>query len=107
MFANQYYAGSVDTEMAKAMTITSPFAANLLIPLEIDSLTSLSSGFAEQFSKIDLRAYWHFAAYVLFTLLLNGALLGVMVWMFNSRWRVSKVGGVSDRDSDSAAPISS
>ena len=107
VFANQYYAGSVDTEMAKAMTITSPFAANLLIPLEIDSLTSLSSGFAEQFSKIDLRAYWHFAAYVLFTLLLNGALLGVMVWMFNSRWRVSKVGGVSDRDSDSAAPISS
>jgi len=106
VFVNQYYAGSVDTEMAKAITITSPFAANLLIPLEIDSLNSLSSGFAQQFSKIDLRAYWHFSAYVLFTLLLNGVLLGVMVWMFNSRWRVSKVGSDSDRDSSSAVPIS-
>ncbi len=107
VFANQYYADSVDAEMAQAMTITSPFAANLLIPLEIDSLTSLSSGFTEQFSKIDLGEYWHFGAYVLFTLLLNGVLLGVMVWMFNSRWRVAKVGGGSDRDPDDAAASTS
>jgi ABC-type transport system involved in multi-copper enzyme maturation permease subunit len=107
VFANQYYADSVDAEMAQAITITSPFAANLLIPLEIDSLTSLSSGFTEQFSKIDLGEYWHFGAYVLFTLLLNGVLLGVMVWMFNSRWRVAKVGGGSDRDPDDAAASTS
>jgi ABC-type transport system involved in multi-copper enzyme maturation permease subunit len=107
VFANQYYADSVDAEMAQAMTITSPFAANLLIPLEIDSLTSLSTGFTEQFSKIDLGEYWHFGAYVLFTLLLNGVLLGVMVWMFNSRWRVAKVGGGSDRDPDDAAASTS
>lgn len=106
VFANQYYAEGVDAEMAKAMTITSPFAANLLIPLDVDSLTGLSSGFSQQFSKIDLRAYWHFAAYLLFTVLLNGVLLSVMVWMFNSRWRVAKVGGVSDNDSDAAVSIS-
>jgi len=102
VFANQYYQGTVDAEMAKAMTITSPFAANLLIPLEIDSLTNLSSGFIEQFSRIDIRRYWHFGAYVVFTLLLNGALLSVMVWMFNARWRVAKVGGVSERNADAA-----
>ncbi len=107
LFANHYYAGTVDGEMARALTITSPFAANLLIPLDVESLSGLSSGFSQQFAKFDLRAYWHFAAYVLFTLLLNGALLGVMVWMFNSRWRVSKFGNASDRDSDSAVPISS
>ena len=97
VFANQYYENSVDQEMAQAMTITSPFAANLLIPLEIDSLTNLSSGFSEQWSTFDIRKYWHFGAYVLFTLGLNGVLLGVMVWMFNSRWRVAKVVGDPDQ----------
>ena len=103
VFANQYYGSSVDQEMAKAMTITSPFAANLLIPLEIDSLTNLSAGFSEQWSTFDIRKYWHFGAYVLFTLGLNGVLIGVMVWMFNSRWRVAKVVGDSDREGDGVA----
>ena len=103
VFANQYYAGSVNQETAQAMTITSPFAANLLIPLEIDSLTNLSLGFSEQWANFDIRRYWHFGAYVLFTLVLNGVLLSVMVWMFNSRWRVAKVVGDSDREDGSAA----
>ena len=103
VFANQYYGSSVDQEMAKAMTITSPFAANLLIPLEIDSLTNLSSGFSEQWLTFDVWKYWHFGAYVLFTLGLNGVLLGVMVWMFNSRWRVAKVVGTSDHETGGVA----
>ena len=103
VFANQYYESSVDLEMAQAMTITSPFAANLLIPLEIDSLTNLSSGFSEQWSTFEIGKYWHFGAYVLFTLGLNGVLLGVMVWMFNSRWRVAKVVGDSEREGGSVA----
>ncbi|MDB4766308.1 ABC transporter permease subunit [bacterium] len=103
VFANQYYGSSVDQEMAQAMTITSPFAANLLIPLEIDSLTNLSAGFSEQWSTFDIRKYWHFGAYVLFTLGLNGVLLGVMVWMFNSRWRVAKVVGDADREGGGVA----
>lgn len=98
VFANQYYPNSVNQEAAKAMTITSPFAANLLIPLEIDSLNGATAGFMQQFSDIDLRQYWHFGAYVLFTVLLNGGLIGVMAWMFNSRWRVAKISAGTDPD---------
>ena len=35
---------------------------------------------------VDLR---HFGGYLLFSFVLNSSLLGAMVWMFNSRWRVS------------------
>ncbi len=97
VFANQYYGNSVSEETAKALTITSPFAANLLIPLKIDSLANVTAGFTNQWAQIDLREYWHFGAYVLFTLVLNGVLLGVMVWMFHSRWRVAKVTGGVER----------
>ena len=98
VFSLEYYPEVVSENAASAMTVTSPFAANLLIPLNIDEAGAMSPGFIEQFAELDLRQYWHFAGYVLFTLLLNGALLGVMVWMFNSRWRVAKSSGGSDRD---------
>lgn len=98
VFANAYYSDSVNADTAQAMTITSPFAANLLIPLEIDSLNGATGGFTKQFTSIDLRQYWHFGAYVLFTVLLNGGLLSVMAWMFNSRWRVAKTSGGTDQD---------
>ena len=43
-----------------------------------------------------LRYRWsdlaHFGGYVGFTVLLNAVLLGSMVWMFNSRWRVASAG---------------
>lgn len=101
VFANQYYGDAISVEVAKAMTITSPFAANLLIPLPIDGANGSTARFFEQFAAIDLRQYWHFGGYVLFTVILNGVLLGVMVWMFNSRWRVAKISNGTDRDKQS------
>lgn len=105
VFASQYYPDSVTPETAQAMTITSPFAANLMIPLKIDSLNGATAGFSQQFSRIDLRQYWHFGSYLLFTVVLNGGLIGVMAWMFNARWRVAKISAAVDQDDTTGSGV--
>jgi hypothetical protein len=47
-----------------------------------------SSGFL----KYRFEDLYHFGGYVGFTVLFNAVLLGLMIWMFNSRWRVSSAG---------------
>ncbi len=67
--------------------VTSPFAAAFSVPLKSDPLTT---------GNRDVRAplfppSWAFVAgYFATTLLLNLVLLGMMVWLFNLRWRVAQ-----------------
>ena len=98
-FAHEYFPDAEGTPIVYASTVTSPFAASFAVPLFVDDhhgmtmnwspKTSSESGFLRyRFSDLI-----HFAGYVGFTVLLNSILLGLMVWMFNSRWRVSSSGG--------------
>lgn len=71
--------------MVKSLGFSSPFVTAFSVPLEMTAVGQ---------SREDARATpnsWHmFGAYCAFTIALNGALLGVMIWLFNTRWRVSQ-----------------
>ncbi len=90
-FATNYFPTADSTPYVQYSTITSPFAAAFNFPLFMDD--SSLSGPAWQkgtgplgYNLTDLR---HFAGYIVFTIVLNSGLLLGMIWMFNSRWRVS------------------
>lgn len=95
-FANNYFPTAPGTRWVNAASVTSPFAACFEIPLFMDNYSNEtprwtrapqnapSSLFGYRFS--DLR---HFGGYVTFTCLLNSILFVLMIWMFNSRWRVA------------------
>lgn len=66
----------------KRLGITSPFSAAFAIPLDVEPNREDASS--------PLPGDWLlFAFHMLFALALNGALLGLMIWLFNTRWRVS------------------
>jgi ABC-type transport system involved in multi-copper enzyme maturation permease subunit len=63
--------------------IMSPFAAAAAVPADMD--LSRDANNADQ-----PLGEWHiFLGYVLFTLGLDAALFGTMIWLFNTRWRVA------------------
>lgn len=67
------------TRVARALTMTSPFGAAFSVPLSFDMM-----------DMKDRPADWQlFGSYVAFTAVLNGVLLSLMIWLFNTRWRVS------------------
>ena len=78
-----------------AITVTSPFSAAFNVPIYMEDYSDLTGGWkpAERGEAnifgYPLRDLEHFGGYVLFTLLFNAVLFGMMIWMFNSRWRVS------------------
>ncbi len=94
-------AGLEDADEIRAnsfLTISSPFAAAHRVPIYVDDLADMNNwskpsiGDAQMFGYklADLR---HFGYYVSFTLGLNCILFGLMIWMFNNRWRVSSSTG--------------
>jgi hypothetical protein len=65
----------------KRLGISSPFSVAFAVPLEVE----VKNEDANQ-----PRGDWFlFAFYLSFSTALNGALLGLMIWLFNSRWRVA------------------
>lgn len=63
--------------------VASPFSTAFEVPLKADPLT-------RDDSSVPPKGDWlMFGGHVAFTLLLNGGLLLVMIWLFRSRWRVS------------------
>ena len=95
-FGNEYFPQTRGAEIASAVTVTSPFAAAFELPIYVDDFDidgaagweRARSGEASLFGY-PLKDLRHFGGYVLFTLMLNAMLFGLMIWMFNSRWRVS------------------
>ena len=99
-FAYEYFPKAEGTPIVYASTVTSPFAASFAMPLYVDDFHDMTlkdwqprSTNEAGFFRYPFRDLIHFAGYVGFTVLLNAVLLGLMVWMFNSRWRVSSSGG--------------
>lgn len=83
-FADRFFADDPATPLVKATGITSPFAAIFSIPLEINSRDASTL----------TRNTWHmFGAYTATTVAYLLGLMATMIWLFNSRWRVSTSGG--------------
>lgn len=80
-FANRFFPAHALTPHIKWMGVSSPFSAAFAAPLVMDS----------QVGEVirGERGWPEFFGYVGFTTVFNMLLLVVMVWMFNSRWRVS------------------
>ena len=95
-FANEYFADAPSTPYVNGATISSPFAAAFNFPIYMDDVASdrspwerASSSNPYQFMGYPLADLKHFGGYLLFTTILNIILFLMMIWMFNSRWRVS------------------
>ncbi len=94
-FATTFFQDSPSTAYIEMATISSPFAAAHEVPIYVDDkhayMKEWSRPSANQakilgYALTDLR---HFAGYLIFTIVLNLLLFVAMIWMFNSRWRVS------------------
>jgi hypothetical protein len=81
--------GSDAVARTRPMLMTSPFAAAFSVPLKFDvSPWNRSEG---QTSYQQVLSDWPlFWSYVGFTCLFDLALAGLMIWLFNVRWRVSE-----------------
>ena len=66
----------------KWVGVSSPFAAAFAVPLDMEILTPGSD-------PVSPGNWLLVAGYLGFTLLWNGLLLVLMIWLFNVRWRVS------------------
>ena len=94
-FGNTYFPRTRGTDIVNKLTITSPFSAAFNVPIYMDDFSDNEGGWQRaqsgepQVFGYPLSDLEHFGGYVAFTLLFNCALFGMMIWMFNSRWRVS------------------
>ena len=95
LFGNTYFKNEPATQVVEKMTVSSPFAAAFFMPIYMDDYDTESAAWEKarpsqtQFFGYPLADLKHFGGYVLFTLVLNAILFLAMIWMFNSRWRVS------------------
>ncbi len=92
-FGQTYFPETQATAMAKSATMISPFATATNIPLAIsDGWTSAG---VKIYDGVRGAGYWqrftHLGGYTAFTLALNICLIGGMIWMFGSRWRVASM----------------
>ena len=93
-FGQTYFPDSQGTEVTTQLTIVSPFAAAVELPISLEnSWMGLDS--SNSFSSKNSKPFWaainHFGSYVVFTIVFNVLLMGAMIWMFNSRWRVASM----------------
>lgn len=96
-FVTTYFPAERITQWVQGTTAVSPFAASFEFPLYVqDTFESgrspnwvRASGSSGQILGYRLADLSHFARYLTFSLLLNLVLFGLMVWMFQSRWRVA------------------
>jgi hypothetical protein len=77
-----FYPNRNVSRFIEAASVTSPFVAVFSVPL--------SMGFEQQHDPRRIPSWRWIGGYVLFTTLLNALLLVLMVWLFNTRWRVAE-----------------
>jgi ABC-type transport system involved in multi-copper enzyme maturation permease subunit len=80
-FADTFFPNTPEAELVQVISTTSPFAASFAVPLDAAD---------EQSPVHRAGAWWLYGGYVAFTSLLVTSLLGLMVWMFHTRWRVAE-----------------
>jgi ABC-type transport system involved in multi-copper enzyme maturation permease subunit len=88
-FADNFFQ---DTKVAKAVQyigVTSPFSAVRHVPLYVE--TAGTERVAQEGRAQNAVSSWRLVAmYVVFTVAYIGGLLATMIWLFQSRWRVSE-----------------
>ncbi|MGL4514288.1 MAG: ABC transporter permease [Lacipirellulaceae bacterium] len=86
-FAVAFYRGTPTAQGIDAASALSPFAAAFSLPLDIPRTGDWADSQADAAQKVGkpLRFWGH----VLWSLVYQGALLGVIAWRFRARWRVS------------------
>lgn len=83
-FADTFFAGSREASMVRVSSVTSPFAAAFALPLEFDTDLRGANAPSRGWADLDIAL-----GYLVVTLAYNGALLGILVWLFQARWRVA------------------
>jgi ABC-type transport system involved in multi-copper enzyme maturation permease subunit len=81
-FAYEFFPSHPATERIDWVGLTSPFAATFAVPLNMESGSSATVE--------PVVGNWPLVgAFFLWTAVWNSALIGLMIWLFNVRWRVS------------------
>jgi len=89
-FSQTFFPNSKGAIVVNQVGVASPFSAILAVPLKVEANRNSDWG-AVTTSAAPIVGDWPlFWGYVSTTVLLNIALLGTMVWLFNTRWRVSE-----------------
>ena len=98
-FANTFFPNHPNTRFVNIATISSPFATAERVPLILQETSDEDGGRAKKFSRPAFgepsilgtrpQDWQHFCGYTVFTIGLNLLIFAAMIWMFNSRWRVS------------------
>ncbi len=79
-FANTFFPDATLTRVVKGLGIASPITAAFSVPMAFNTP-----------DVADLRGSWPmYTSYIGFTILFNTCLLGSMIWLFNTRWRVAE-----------------
>jgi ABC-type transport system involved in multi-copper enzyme maturation permease subunit len=82
-FAETFFPEHPSTDAVIAAGIASPFAAAFWTPLDVDTAVRTAQ-------QEEPTGSWIFVgAYFVFNAALVTCLLGLMIWLFNTRWRVS------------------
>jgi len=90
-FADTFFQSSEGAKVARAVGVSSPFKAAMAVPFEYvpDRPDRLDDDRGRAQSAGGSGSWPTVAAYLGFSVALNGALLGAMIWLFNRRWRVA------------------
>lgn len=81
-FSETFFPRTAAAAVVRGVGVTSPFVAAFSLPLQFD----------DDYSEVQQRGADHsdlFAGYVGTSLVYNGTLLGIIVWLFQARWRVA------------------
>lgn len=79
LFARMFFPNDPATDIIRQSTITSPFSAAFALPLTLEGLDE----------SVQIAANWPvFFGFLGFYVLLDAALMWVVLWLFNVRWRV-------------------
>jgi ABC-type transport system involved in multi-copper enzyme maturation permease subunit len=81
-FAQTFFPTHPNTPIVAAAGFISPFAAAFEVPLDL-GITENNN------TPVDPGDWRMFLGYTSFSLLLDAGLIGTMMWLFNTRWRVA------------------
>ena len=90
-FAKTFFPDRPSTRYVDFAGITSPFSAAFNVPVDMDDddRTEARPALGAAGARTVLDRWLMFLAYLVFSIMLCSGLLVMMIWMFQTRWRVS------------------
>lgn len=86
-FADTFYQGSPAAQTVAVASAVSPFTATFALPLDMDRKDRFDNPPAETAQAAGEPLL--FAVHVVWSLLYNAAMFGLLMWLFKTRWRVA------------------